>query len=433
MEIYSDTELTPDEDEALIDLQKEYELKKQQLMEKKKQQERGTDKFLNGLQRMAAKPVKPINLDKRIFQFDISLKLPVECDDIELFTKEPLRTKTIDMDQLLSIIKKHDIKPLNVPKLLAKVTKPDFKEPHYDNWAVIGYITEKSEILMTKNGDKYLKMKVGNFSHSVSLNLFGDAYKKHWKVYVGEMIIILNPFIYRHQHGFDLSLTEDLNNLLSIGTIKNITQCQADGCKKYINSKFKLCEFHDIQEEKKFLKNKRMELNGSIKMFNPHERALNEESRIYHAKSQFDGSKYVRDDIFQKQGSKRKLQDERARKNLEKKLLKLNVPKYEKIGLVKLKTRELQLIKQSHLNYHKQLRDEFKSLAKNKQINLGMSKQDKLAKKHKWSENIDKYSVKREKPEISNQEKIIANLKNPAPQVNAPPKYVTLSDSDDDF
>ncbi|WEJ93263.1 hypothetical protein PSN45_000725 [Yamadazyma tenuis] len=388
--VNSDEELTGDELEELLDLQKEYDLKKQQLLEKKNKDAAGSKTFIEGLNAVAAKPIKLIDLDKRLFEFDIDQGKSEPCHEVDPLSKEMMRTRYHSAQTINETLKKNDIKLLSVNRALAKIVKPDFKEPQYDNWAFFGYIIDKSDFLTTTKNEKYVRFQIGTFTNTISLNLFGDAYKRYWKLIVGELVMVLNPNIYKHTKGFDFFLTENLNSLVVIGVIEGIGKCQAPGCKKYISTKFKLCEYHELQEEKKMLKNKRMELNGSIKLFNPLERSINEESRIYQNRSQFDSSKYFREDILQKQGSKRKLMDARANNNLEKKLMKMsNTPKFEKIGLLKSRSRQLEQARAKTVEAHNNVRDEFRSLTEGKKINLGMSKTDKIAKRNKWSSTVE--------------------------------------------
>ncbi|CAH6722792.1 minichromosome maintenance protein 10 [[Candida] jaroonii] len=400
-EIISEDELTADENEELINLQKEYELKKKDLLEKK------ASKFHENLN---TRQVKKVDFEKRIFSFELPTLEKKEVDETEPLTGIPIRLRYYKHDEIIHIVK--DIKLMNVNKVLAKITKPDYKEPNYNNWAFIGFVVDKSKLLKTIKGEKYLKLRIGNFSHTVSVNLFGEGYSKYWQLPIGELVIILNPNIHKNPKGFDFFISENLNNILSIGMVKNIGKCKDDKCTNYIDPKDQYCDFHQSIQEKKFLKNKRMELNGSVKLFNPLQKRseylkeLNEESKIFHMKSNFNSEKFVDENYFRKQGSKRKLEDEKSKRNLEEKLMALGGrAKYENLGLLKkTKISPIKSDSKPKLN----LKEELKSLTKGKKINLGMSKQDKIHKKQKWDKNMN-----------------ILNNK------QVPPKEVTLESDDE--
>lgn len=391
--VVSEDELTGDEHEELHDLQKEYELRKQEILARKKIQEDLANKFIEGL-KTGTRPVKTIDYNNRIFEFDLAGGKSVSCEENDPFTKEPMNSKNFEFPQVIKELTDKKIKLLNVKRCLAKIIKPQYHEPAYDNWAFIGYIVSKSDLLKTIKNETYLRLKIGTFNNTINVNLFGDAYKRYWKMMVGELVIVLNPNIFKNKDGFDFYLTEDWNNMISLGIIKNMGKCNEPGCNRFINNQLKLCEFHEMKQETKFLKNKRMELNGSIKMFNPQERSLNEESRIYTRKSEFDRNKYHDENIFNKTGTKRKLQDEKSNKLLEDRLSKLlNITRYEKIGLLKNVNTQTKINKQKKETNNETLKQELKSLSQAKQMNLGMSRKDKLQKLNKWNENMKRIDL----------------------------------------
>lgn len=389
-EIRSDDNLTNDEDEELINLQKQYELKVQSVLEKRKKDEKAQQKFVSGI---TTAPVKrSINFENRIFTFDLGTPVDLDCDEEETFTRSKLRKRYYTDEAVQNYVQQHNIKLLTVYKVLAKIVKPQFKEPEYDNWAFIGVIVEKS-MLKTQQGDKYIKFRVGNFEHNISINLFGDAMKNCWTKIVGELVIILNPSIHHTGKNFEFYSGDDIRNIISIGIIKDIKKCEEPKCTKYVPGKYQYCEYHELKQEQKFLKNKRMELNGSVKLFNPKhklsqntQKTYNEDSSLFHLKSQFDGSKYDQDTMFQNKGSKRKLQDAKANENLENKLMKISSIRYNKIGLVKQSTEMHNPISKSKT----ELINEMKLLTKDKPINLGMSRDDKLNKLKRWNDNLTK-------------------------------------------
>lgn len=388
--VKSEDELTGDENEELQDLQKEYELKKQELLNRKREQQLLADKFVQGLQNQA-KPKKTVDYSKRFFEFNNAGGKNQSCDEPDPLTKEPLSSKNDHLLDIVTELQTRQIKLLNVKKCLAKIVKPHYPEPNYDNWGFIGYVVDKSNLLKTVKNETYLRFRIGTFNTTINVNLFGEAYKKYWNLMVGELVIILNPNIFKSTKGFDFFLTENWNSLLSLGIIKNMGKCSDPECNKHINKQLTYCDYHEMKRETKFLKNKRMELNGATKLFNPMERSLNEESNIYTRKSEFNQSKYHDENIFNNAGTKRKLQDEKSNKMLEERLAKLlNNSRYEKIGLLKNVKTDNKVHKARQLSNNESLKQELKGLTKGKQVNLGMSKRDKLNKINKWNENMKK-------------------------------------------
>lgn len=387
--IDSNDEMTASEDEEVINLQKEYDIRMKELMDKRGHKEinETKSKFAENLQNQ--RPTKKLNYDNRIFEFDTLEENSKEVDESDPIIKEKLRLKYhefSDVERALS-----NIKVVNVNKALAKIHKPYYQEPNYDNWAFIGYITHKTDPLMTKKNEKFMKLSVGNFKNTISVNLFKKSFNRYWKLSIGELIIILNPGIYKKDNGFEFYLNDDLNNIMALGMISNISQCEDPDCKTYISNKFQYCERHEIKQEKKFLKNKRMELNGSVKMFNPNE--INEQTKTYGSESQFNSRLYDKSSIIKPKHhndrKKRMIQDEHINKKLESKLMSANnSDKYRKLGLLKSNDKETTENKISTTNKNNDLKNELTKLTKSRTNNLTKSKHDKVDKLNKWKKNI---------------------------------------------
>lgn len=120
-----------------------------------------------------------------------------------------------------------NVKVLRVPKLLAKIVPPKFEEPSYVNWCLTGIVMHKSEPKTAVNNKKFMGLRVGNFHHTVDVMLFGDAFQKYWKVRIGDVIVILNPSVKKFGSKFNLAILDDLNSLLEVGTLKNYGHCSA--------------------------------------------------------------------------------------------------------------------------------------------------------------------------------------------------------------
>ena len=321
--------LTEDSDDAIADLEKEYAVKKQKLMEERaRKKERGktsvqverspsppktaagdkssiisselntsiktqsnptsgplfssklpgtfqrapkvsTDRFATRFFNTESEALN-VNYNERIFEFEnIPKKGSVnltEANTKDEVSGEVLRRRYLEVKDLRRLLQ--NVKVLRVAKLLAKIIPPKYEEPTYPNWCFVGLIAHKSEPKTASNGKKYMALRIGNFSHTVDLFLFGDAFQKFWKLSCGDVIAVLNPTVKKYGQGFNLSLLDGIDNILEIGSLKFYGHCsasnkQGEACKFVVDLlKNDLCSFH---EEKKFKQGSRMELQGSVK------------------------------------------------------------------------------------------------------------------------------------------------------------------------
>lgn len=243
------------------------------------------------------------------------------------------------------------IKVLRAPKLLAKVVPPRFEEPHYDNWCFTGIVMHKSDPKTSVNNKKFMALRVGNFHHTVDVIFFGDAFHKYWKVRAGDVVVMLNPTVKKFGKSFNLSLLDDLDSMLELGTAKNYGHClantaQGNPCKNVVDKlQNDLCTFH---EESKFKAGSRMELQGSVKPKGPQnlrgeasELYVNgstsqpmfvqyanagfyEKDLVFSGGHQFDQSRYDRP----VESKASKLRKQRANAKLEKQLLETVAPRH---------------------------------------------------------------------------------------------------------
>ena len=295
-----------------------------------------------------------IDYSKRIFEFDtknIKLNQDIDVDEIDPYSNQALRKRYIESQQLNSILVATDekLKILKINKLLAKVNKAnDFAEPMYTNWCFVGAVLQKHATKLTKDKQKFMKVSVGDFNHSVDVLFFGDALQKYWKLRPGDLIAILNPFVNKYYYqppnsshvfsGFNLKVDENnLNSILEIGALRDFGYCTAinsqknSKCVNIIDkTKSDMCEFH-INLKFKGVSNKRMELNGSVQMKSPQKpkfsvSTANEESVVYcGTKAGFmeDPQNYQNPKLLSQEAKRRKLLDAKANKSLEKKLASL--------------------------------------------------------------------------------------------------------------
>lgn len=407
--------LTEDSDDELADLEKEFEAKKQKLLEeraRKRQRTRTVEverspspprkrqepKIYKELPKVADIPVntasvhkqggirkvsrpsqisqfaskfheaeeevKTIDYTERVFEFQ---NLPLmktyettEEDCKDAISGEILSRRYYQESVLLKSFQ--NFKILRISKLLAKVVPPTYEEPPYVNWCFCGIVMHKSLPKTTVNKSKYMALRVGNFQHTIDVMLFNDAFQKFWKVRAGDVIAILNPRVKKYGTGFSLSITDDLDNFLELGTLKHYGKCaaktqQGEPCKHVVDTlKNKLCSYH---EESKYKQGARMELQGSVKPKAPVNKkgdasemymngskplyvqyanaGFHEKDLVFSGGEQFDHTKYDRA-VESKQS---KLRKQRANARLEEQLLQNVAPRHlnelTKLGIVKEK------------------------------------------------------------------------------------------------
>ena len=228
-------------------------------------------------------PKSSINYNNRKFSLTLPAPQSLDVDEVEPITRQNLRKRYVsqqDLDQLLT-----DVKLLRVDKLLAKVHRTnDFAEPEYTNWCFCGVILKKFDPQTSRDGKhKWMKVSVGDFSRSVELMLFEEAFSAYWKLRLGDVVYILNPLVSKYSFGttsgpaktgFTLKLADhNVGSVVEVGACRDYGVCSAvkkDGstCGDVVNTKkATLCEYH--MEERYRGGNKRMELNGSVQMREP--------------------------------------------------------------------------------------------------------------------------------------------------------------------
>lgn len=228
-------------------------------------------------------PKSSINYNNRKFSLTLPTPQSLDVDEIEPVTRQHLRKRYVsqkDLDHLLT-----DVKLLRVDKLLAKVHRTnDYAEPEYTNWCFCGVVLKKFDPQTSRDGKhKWMKVSVGDFSRSVELMLFEEAFSAYWKLRLGDVVYILNPLVSKYSFGttsgpaktgFTLKLADhNVGSVVEVGACRDYGVCSAvkkDGstCGDVVNTKkATLCEYH--MEERYRGGNKRMELNGSVQMREP--------------------------------------------------------------------------------------------------------------------------------------------------------------------
>lgn len=136
-------------------------------------------------------------------------------------------------------------------------------------WATIGVLIEKAAPRTSSIGQEYGIYKIGCLTEdTVSLFLFGDAYRHSRNEEVGSVFALFSGSVRRDSkgQGFSLSLSS-ANQFLKIGTSVDYGTCEGkrtDGvpCTLVINKrKGKYCQFHKSKESERY-STKRTELKG---------------------------------------------------------------------------------------------------------------------------------------------------------------------------
>jgi len=336
---------------------------------------KGSSQFFSKLHQSSQAPKKTVDYEKREFRFEIPEMHDLVVDEKEFFSALYLRKRYIKHEDLTKLFTEKKV--LKVDKLYAKVTAPGFYEPDYANWCVIGVVTGKSDPKLTKSASdekrsKYMKITLGDLNMSVDLMVFGDAFKKYWKLRVGDIVAVLNPNVNPWKppfNGFNLSINDGVDSILEIGYSRDFGHCSMikkdqTRCDSVINIlKSDLCNYH--QEIKyKQTQNKRMELNGSVNLKSPTNKQgqkqsmylstnssgkinggylnyekINQQTTNYHYEGGKLGENFVNPKLLDSiQVKRRKHNDNKNNELLEKKLLKLlNNSNFKKLGLIKNK------------------------------------------------------------------------------------------------
>lgn len=208
----------------------------------------------------------------------------VSTNELEGFSDQWMSQRFFSKEELHEIL--HEIKILRLNKLFAKVKPPKFTEPQYSNWAVTGIISSKGEIKFSsaEKPKKYFKFTLTNFQHNIDVYIFGKQnVERYYNLRVGGIIAILNPEVLPWRpsgkgnfiKSFNLRISHDFACILEIGQSRDLGWCQTFNksqnktCGAPINkAKETCCDFH---KETKFRSNhaKRIELNGSFTLGAP--------------------------------------------------------------------------------------------------------------------------------------------------------------------
>ncbi|KAH7365516.1 hypothetical protein KP509_18G032200 [Ceratopteris richardii] len=137
------------------------------------------------------------------------------------------------------------------------------------SWATIGVVAEKGTPKVSSTGQNFAVWKISSLdSTMVSIFLFGEAFKSHYKEPTGSIITVFNAKVRRDEKRKELSINISASNqLLKLGTSADYSVCKGsrkDGspCTAVVNRKHgEYCQYHCNAMRQKY-KSKRSELSG---------------------------------------------------------------------------------------------------------------------------------------------------------------------------
>ncbi|XP_061922620.1 protein MCM10 homolog isoform X2 [Entelurus aequoreus] len=142
------------------------------------------------------------------------------------------------------------------------------------DWVTFAVVVSKATPQSSSSGKTFSIWKLNdlhNMDVFVSLLLFGDVHKEHWKTETGTVIGLLNPNTMKQKDGYDgVSLTVDHpQKVLLMGEAQDYGTCKAmkkngDPCSQLVNMyECQYCQYH-VKAQYKKMSSKRAELQSSF-------------------------------------------------------------------------------------------------------------------------------------------------------------------------
>uniref|UniRef100_A0A665U4C7 Protein MCM10 homolog n=1 Tax=Echeneis naucrates TaxID=173247 RepID=A0A665U4C7_ECHNA len=155
-----------------------------------------------------------------------------------------------------------------VPECLAREKLED------SDWVTFAVLVKKTTPQSSSSGKTFSIWKLNdlhNLEVFVSLLLFGEVHKEHWKTDPGTVIGLLNPNPMKQKDGYDgVSLTVDHpQKVLLMGEAQDYSTCKAmkkngDPCSQIVNLyECQFCQYH-VKAQYKKMSSKRAELQSSF-------------------------------------------------------------------------------------------------------------------------------------------------------------------------
>uniref|UniRef100_A0A3B5L0T8 Protein MCM10 homolog n=2 Tax=Xiphophorus couchianus TaxID=32473 RepID=A0A3B5L0T8_9TELE len=142
------------------------------------------------------------------------------------------------------------------------------------DWVTFAVLVSKATPQSSSSGKTFSVWKLSdlhNLDVFVSLLLFGDVHKEHWKMEPGTVIGILNPNPMKQRDGYDgVSLTVDhpqkvlvMGEALDFGTC-NAVKKSGEPCSQIVNLyECQYCQYH-VKAQYQKMSSKRAELQSSF-------------------------------------------------------------------------------------------------------------------------------------------------------------------------
>lgn len=157
---------------------------------------------------------------------------------------------------------------------MAKVKQFAILDNKLQDWVIAGVLVSKSPVKTSQKGNQYLIWTLSDLKDdlkTVSVFLFGHAYKQLWKTPIGEVMGILNPSVMDLKDGSKDQACLSVDNaqkVMILGIAKDYGVCKSkrkDGerCNVFVNVNVcEYCTYHIRQEYQKL--SKRSELQSSF-------------------------------------------------------------------------------------------------------------------------------------------------------------------------
>ncbi|KAK5849109.1 hypothetical protein PBY51_008777 [Eleginops maclovinus] len=176
------------------------------------------------------------------------------------------RVSSSEMDRKMA--DRRLIRLSQVPERMAREKLED------SDWVTFAVLVNKATPQSNSSGKTFSIWKLNdlhNLEVFVSLLLFGEVHKEHWKTEPGTVIGLLNPNPMKQKEGYDgVSLTVDNpQKLLLLGEAQDFGTCKAmkkngDPCSQMVNLyECQYCQYH-VKAQYKQMSSKRAELQSAF-------------------------------------------------------------------------------------------------------------------------------------------------------------------------
>ncbi|XP_041832865.1 protein MCM10 homolog [Melanotaenia boesemani] len=176
------------------------------------------------------------------------------------------RVSSSEMDRKMA-----DRRLIRLSQVPERLTREKLEE---SDWVTFAVLISKATPQSNNSGKTFSIWKLSdlhNLEVFVSLLLFGEVHKEHWKTELGTVIGLLNPNPMKQKDGYDgVSLTVDHpQKLLLMGEAQDYGTCKAlkkngDPCSQIVNMyECQYCQYH-VKAQYKKMSSKRAELQSSF-------------------------------------------------------------------------------------------------------------------------------------------------------------------------